>query len=215
MAASRHSGGRPERSHITLKTLETMNLRILNLRFPLLGTLAVLLCVAAPGAHAQFGVYLMGSAGILGATPAIPGTSTPQNAGFAAGGFTVGAYDDFAKLGPLRLGLDGRYFTQSSSNSNSYGNKLHGGLVGVRLALQAPLLPIKPYLQAEVGGVGTNYGVNADTTTSSAWQINGGLDFTIFPHIDLRAEYGGGSINAYQSGTQTLQELGGGAVFRF
>lgn len=171
--------------------------------------------VLAPEAHAQFAVYGMGSGAILGATPTIPGNNQQGNAGFAAGGFTVGAYDDFTKAGPLRFGIDGRYFTQSSASSASYGNKIHGGLVGARLSLKIPVLPLKAYVQAEVGGVGTNYGVNASTTSSSAWQVNGGVDLTVFPHLDLRAEYGGGLINAYQGGNQTLQEVGGGAVFRF
>lgn len=168
-----------------------------------------------PSAHAQFAIYGMGSAAILGSTPLIPGTNTGGNAGFAVGGWTLGAYDDFTKIGPLRFGIDGRYFSQSGANGNSYGNKIHGGLIGARLALKLPILPIKPYVQAEVGGVGTNYGVKADTTTSSAWQINLGVDLTVLPHLDLRAEYGGGLINAYQGGNQTLQEVGGGAVVRF
>lgn len=157
----------------------------------------------------------MGSAAILGSTPNIPGTNTGGNAGFAVGGFTIGAYDDFAKIGPLRFGIDGRYFTQSGANGNSYGNKIHGGLVGARLSLKLPIFPLKPFVQAEAGGVGTNYGVNAQTTSSSAWQINGGVDLTVFPHLDLRAEYGGGEINAFQGGNQVLQEVGGGAVLRF
>ncbi len=177
--------------------------------------LLALFVVPQPKAHAQFAIYGMGSGGILGSTHTIPGSTSQQDAGFSSGGFTIGAYDDFAKVGPLRFGIDGRYFTQSSSNSNSYGNKIHGGLVGARLSLKLPVIPLKPYVQAEVGGVGTNYGVNPDTTSSSAWQINGGVDLTVFPHLDLRAEYGGGLINAYQSGNQTLQEFGGGAVIRF
>ncbi len=176
---------------------------------------AALLVASQPEAHAQFAIYGMGSGGILGSTPNIPGTTTRQDAGFSSGGFTIGAYDDFAKLGPLRFGIDGRYFTQSSSNANSYGNKIHGGLVGARLSLKFPIIPLKAYVQAEAGGVGTNYGVKADTTSSSAWQLNGGVDFTVFPHLDLRAEYGGGLISAYQGGNQTLQEFGGGAVLRF
>lgn len=179
-----------------------------------LASLCLLCAVAAP-AHAQFAIYGMGSAGILGATPRIPGTNSPQNAGFAAGGWTIGAYDDLTKVGPVYFGLDGRYFSQSSSNSNQYGNKVHGGLVGVRLSLHLPILPLKPYAQAEVGGVGTNYGVNANTTSSSAWQLSGGVDLTVFPHVDLRAEYGGGLINAYGGGNQTLQEVGGGVVVHF
>ncbi len=188
-----------------------MNLR----HFALPVSLLLSLAASASQAHAQFAVYGMGSAAILGATPNIPGTTSSQNAGFSAGGVTVGAYDEFAKLGPLRFGLDGRYFWQSSANSNGNGNKIHGGLVGARFSFKLPILPIKPYLQAEAGGVGTNYGVNAQTTSSSAWQINAGIDYTFLPHLDLRLEYGGGEINAYQGGNQVLQEVGGGAVIRF
>lgn len=176
---------------------------------------AAVLVGPQPQAHAQFAIYGMASGGILGSTKSIPGSTAQQDAGFSSGGFTIGAYDDFAKAGPLRFGIDGRYFSQSSSNSNSYGNKIHGGLVGARLSLKIPVIPLKAYVQAEVGGVGTNYGIKADTTSSSAWQVNGGVDYTFLPHLDLRAEYGGGLINAYQSGNQTLQEFSGGVVIRF
>ena len=166
-------------------------------------------------AHAQFAVYGLFSGGILGSTPTIPGSSTSHDAGFSSGGFTIGAYDEFTRTGIIHFGIDGRYFSQSSSNSNSYGNKVHGGLIGLRLSAKLPIIPLKPYVQAEVGAVGTNYGINPNTTTSSAWQINGGVDYTVLPHLDLRAEYGGGTINAYQGGNQTLQEFGGGVVLRF
>lgn len=186
----------------------------LRLRFALLAS-AFAVFAAPTVAHAQFAIYVMGSGAILGSTPNIPGTTSRQDAGFSAGGFTIGAYDDFAKIGPLRFGIDGRYFTQHSSNSNSYGNKIHGGLVGARLSLKLPVIPLKPYIQAEAGGVGTNYGVNPDTTSSSAWQVSGGVDYTFLPHLDLRAEYGGGLITAYQAGNQVLQEFSGGVAIRF
>ena len=173
----------------------------MRLRLPFV--LLALVVVALPQckAHGQFGVYGLFSGGILGSTPTIPGSNAQHDAGFSSGGFTIGAYDEFTRTGPIHFGIDGRYFSQSSSNSNSYGNKLHG--------------PLKPYVQAEAGGVGTNYGINANTTSSSAWQVNGGIDYTVLPHLDLRAEYGGGLINAYQGGNQTLQEFGGGVVLRF
>lgn len=175
----------------------------------------VAFAIPQPRAHAQFAVYGLFSGGVLGSTPTIPGSNTAQDAGFSSGGYTIGAYDEFSRSGPIHFGIDGRYFSQSSSNSNSYGNKIHGGLIGLRLSLKLPVIPLKPYVQAEVGGVGTNYGIKADTTSSSAWQVNLGVDYTILPHLDLRAEYGGGTINAYAGGSQTLQEFGGGVVVRF
>ncbi len=168
-------------------------------------------------ASAQIGIYGMGSGAFLGTATATQGSLVAQQSGFSAYGGTFGLYDNFLRLGPLKLGADARYFQETSSNNNTYGNKLHGGLAGARLALNLPLFPLKPYLQAEIGGVGTNYGTQADDTGSFAYQIQGGVDYTIFPHLDLRAEYGGGQITSvYGSGNkQSLQEAALGLVVRF
>lgn len=168
-------------------------------------------------ASGQIGLYGMGSGAFLGTATATQGSLVAQQSGFSAYGGTVGLYDNLLRLGPLKLGADARYFQETSSNNNSYGNKLHGGLAGVRLALNLPLFPLKPYLQAEIGGVGTNYGTQANDTGSFAYAIQGGVDYTIFPHLDLRAEYGGGQITSvYGSGNkQALQEAGLGLVVRF
>ena len=178
-----------------------------------------LFCVASfvvsPALHAQIGLYAMGSGGFLGSTNASQGSLVLANSGFSAYGFTVGLYDNFAHLGPVRLGSDVRYFQESSSNSNNYGNKLHGLTTGLRLEIHAPILPFKPYVQAEVGGVGTNYGVQASDAGSFAYQVQGGVDFTVFPHLDLRAEYSGGQAGGYGGGQQSLQQAGVGAVVRF
>ena len=167
-------------------------------------------------AHAQIAVYGMGSGGFLGSATAAQGSLVAQDGGFSAYGGTFGVYDDFARLGPLKLGGDVRYLQQTSSNGNSYGNKLRGGLVGLRLALKLPVIPFKPYVQAEIGDVATNYGTQPNKSNSFAYQVQGGLDYTIFPHLDLRAEYGGGQINGYgTSEKQTLQQVGVGLVVRF
>lgn len=162
-----------------------------------------------PGvAHGQVGVYAMASGGFLGA-----GTASGS---FSAYGGTFGLYDNFVRLGPLKLGGDLRYFQDTSSNNSSYDNKLRGGLAGPRLVLSLPLIPFKPYLQAEIGDVATNYGVQSGLNNSFAYQIQGGLDFTIFPHLDLRAEYGGGQIDGYTGGNKrSLQEAGLGLAVRF
>ena len=169
-------------------------------------------------ATAQIGIYGMGSGAFLGTTTAAQGSLIPQKTGFSAYGGTFGLYDNLLRFGPLKLGADARYFQDNSSNNttNTGGNKLHGGLAGVRLALNLPLIPFKPYLQAEVGGAGTNYGTQPNTVGVFAYQLQGGLDYTIFPHLDLRAEYGGGTIRSYGSNNrQTLQEAGLGLVVRF
>ncbi len=186
------------------------------LRRLVLSTLLAVAAIAMP-ACAQIGVYAMGSGAFLGTATATQGSLVAQQGGFSAYGGTFGLYDNFLRLGPLKLGADARYFQETSSNSNSNGNKLHGGLAGARLALNLPLFPLKPYLQAEVGGVGTNYGTQANETGSFAYQIQGGIDYAIFPHLDLRAEYGGGQVTSvYGSGNkQALQEAGLGLVVRF
>ncbi len=169
-----------------------------------------LLLAGAPAADAQIGVYAMGNGGFLG--------SADGRSGFSAYGGTFGIYDNLVRLGPVKLGADARYFEDTSSNGNpqTNGNTLHGGLAGLRLALNLPLLPFKPYVQAEAGGVGTNYGTQPNTLGVFAYQVQGGLDYTVFPHLDLRAEYGAGNIRAYGSNDrQTLQEAGLGAVLRF
>ncbi len=175
---------------------------------------STLLSFAAAGASAQIAVYGMGSGGFLGSVSA-PQGSLVLNSGFSAYGGTFGVYDDFAHLGPLHFGVDGRYFTDTSSNSNTYGNKLRGGLGGVRADFHLPVLPFRPYVQAEVGAASTNYGVNPSSSSSLAYQFQGGLDYTIFPHLDLRAEYGGGQINGFGGNKQALQEAGIGLVVRF
>jgi hypothetical protein len=185
-----------------------------------LAVLAVLIC--ATSARAQFAVYGMGSAGGLSGFNSIYATSGSNPGVNSAGNFwayggTAGIYDDFLKLGPIKLGGDVRGFIQHSSNSNNtYGNQLRGGLIGLRLALHAPLLPAKPYIQAEVGGASTNYGQNSSNTGNFAYQVQFGADFTIFPHIDLRAEYGVGQLlGILGSNRNTMQQAGAGLAIRF
>ena len=175
----------------------------------------LLSAAGASAANAQIAIYGMGSGAFLGSTTATQGSLVESNGGFSAYGGTFGVYDDFLHAGPLHLGADARYFQEASSNNNSYGNKMHGGLAGLRLDLHLPAVPFKPYIQAEVGGVGTNYGVQASDAGAFAYQVQGGLDFTIFPHLDVRGEYGGGQIHGYGGNQQALQEVGVGLVVRF
>lgn len=180
----------------------------MNLRLRFVLAVLVLSLAASASGHAQVGIYAMGSGGFVG--------SSGSTGSFHTWGGTFGVYDNFLKLGPLKLGSDARYFQETSSNNNSYGNKLHGGLFGLRLAANLPLVPFRPYIQAEIGGVGTNYGVQPNDSGSFAYQVQGGLDFTIFPHLDLRGEYGGGEMGGYGGGSrQSLQEAGLGVVVRF
>ncbi len=168
--------------------------------------------LATGAAHAQLAFYGMGSGGHLAGNN-VGGTGA--NGSFTAWGGTVGSYDNFLGAGPLKLGADARYFVQSGSNSNAYGNQLRGGMLGLRLAVHPPILPLKPYLQAEVGGASTNYGTSASRTLNFAYQVQGGVDWRILPHVDVRGEYGGGKATGLLGGASlTLQEFGAGIVLR-
>lgn len=176
------------------------------------------LCVAmvlCGSAKAQVGVYGMASGGFLSSVSAGYGPLSLNSSIMSAYGGTFGLYDNFIHLGPVRIGGDGRFFVQSNSNNTPYGNQLRGALGGARVALFSHFIPFSPYVQAEIGGVGTNYGTQAQRSTNFAYQVQGGLDFTIFPRIDLRGEYGAGQIGAFFPGNlQDMQQVGLGVVVR-
>jgi hypothetical protein len=154
---------------------------------------AALLAFPSDSAHAQAGIYAMGSGGNY------------AGAGTAWGG-TFGVYDNFIPLGPVKLGGDGRFLVQH--NGGSTAGRLLGGFFGLRLTVGAPAVPVHPYIQAEVGGVGSN----GSSSSSFAYQVQGGLDVTIFPHLDARGEFGGGDTTG--NGSQSLEEFGLGLVLR-
>jgi len=138
---------------------------------------------------------------------------------FRGGG--VGIYDDFIHLGPVRAGLDLR---GDLGSGDEY--QYHSALVGVRVAVKAPILPFKPYVQASVGAGGSKYtGATAPDITPRfsgklLWELLGGLDWTVFPHVDFRViEVGFGKQSSetganYASGP-TLVLVSSGLVFRF
>jgi hypothetical protein len=128
-------------------------------------------------------------------------------------GGTFGVYDDKLHAGPARLGPDARLVIENSANSTTYGNKITAFLVGGRVDLSGlPVLPVNPYFQVEVGGVGTNNGTSYNKSTSFAYQVQFGADYTIFPHVAARLEYGTGQLVGTPS--HTLQTFGAGLVVR-
>lgn len=166
-------------------------------------------------AHAQVAIYGMGSGGFLSSVNAQSGPFTLTSASVSAYGGTFGVYDNYRHLGPLKFGGDARFFIQSSSTSHAYGNQLRGAMGGARLALSSVAVPFSPYIQAEIGGVSTNYGTQSQRSISFAYQVQGGLDYTIVPHLDGRFEYGVGQIGALFPGNrQEMQQIGIGLVVR-
>jgi hypothetical protein len=173
----------------------------------------VVVLLAAGSSRAQLGIYGMGTGGHESG-PNVGQLSFPNgNGSFIAWGGTGGIYYDFLHLGPAHLGADGRFFLEHTGNNTPYGNKLEGGLGGLRLDGKLPIIPLRPYVQAEVGGVGTNNGIQSTLTTGVAYQVQFGLDVTIFPHFDLRGEYGVGNI-FLDGSSPVLQQFGGGVVIR-
>lgn len=176
--------------------------------------LAAAVLLPAKG-RAQAAVYGMFSAGHYSGLGVGYGTPADQSGGMTARGGTFGVYDNFAPFGPIRFGGDARVIIQNSANSSSYGNKLAGFLIGPRLEIAPPRpIPVKPYIQFEFGGVGSNNGTSTSKSTSFAYQVNGGVDFAILPHLDLRGEYGAGQLTSLGDSHHTLQEFGIGVVLR-
>jgi hypothetical protein len=166
-------------------------------------------------ARAQTALYGMFSGGHYSGIGVGNGTPPNQSGGMTADGGTFGIYDNFMPFGPIKIGGDARFFIQNSANSTPYGNKLAGFILGPRLAITPPPpIPLKPYIQLEFGGVGTNNGTSTSKTTSFAYQVNGGIDVTLIPHLDLRGEYGAGQLTSINNTSHTLQEFGFGLVLR-
>lgn len=165
----------------------------------------------APCAYAQVGVY-----GTLTATRVNNPTSAQSNAyggtntGYWATGGSLGVYYDALHLGPVSLGLDLR---------GSGASKAKTVLGGVRLAVHPPILPIKPYVEGLVGSA-TTTNIYNNSASDFAYQIVGGIDYSLLPHLDLRAiEIGGGSIPTVIStapvGTRTMLTISSGLALHF
>lgn len=112
-----------------------------------------------------------------------------QTSTFVTGG-TFGLYDDAYHLGPVHLGADLRGSVLSSGSTG-----LSKALAGVRVAVKPPLLPIKPYVQLS-GGFARLTTSSVNTDWKPAYELNGGVDLTVLPHIDWRMfEVGAGQAS--------------------
>jgi hypothetical protein len=166
-------------------------------------------------AKAQLAVY--GDASVLHLSQ--PATSTTPSDSAWFGGPGVGIYDDFAHLGPLAAGLDlrGNYLFAS-------GQKYRDVLLGVRASVHPPFLPLRPYVQGSIGVGGSKPDSNDSLAThfnnKFEYQVAGGLDLGIFPHLDYRvAEVAYSRVStasSAQTSTQSnLVTVSTGIVLRF
>jgi hypothetical protein len=128
-------------------------------------------------------------------------------------------------IGPVSLGADLRGNYLFGSN-----DKYRSVLGGIRVAAKPPLLPFRPYAEGLVGVAGTRSNQTGSFSTATsvsfsssfgtkfAYQILGGLDWTILPHLDLRlAEVGYGRVSPVSSGSSassSVTSLSSGVVLR-
>lgn len=166
---------------------------------PLLAAASLVLSI--PAARAQLGIY-----GKLDLPHYSDNTANGSaiNGWYHGGG--VGIYDDFLHLGPVHLGADLR---GDFATHDTYRLRTIAG--GLRVAAKLPVLPLRPYVEGLLGVGGTQYtGALAAGISSSSYsnkftyQVLGGLDLTIFPHLDFRTiEIGVGHQSGVGSSSST------------
>jgi hypothetical protein len=143
------------------------------------------------------------------------GTPPTQSGGITALGGTFGGYVLYPSSGPVNVGADARLIVENSANSTPFGNKILGGLVGVRIDGSNAQLPLVPYFQFEIGGVGTNNGTRTNRSGAFAYQAQFGADFPFASdQVAARVEYGTGQLLG-TSTNHTLQTFSAGIVFHF
>jgi hypothetical protein len=178
---------------------------------------SILICLALGGAaaRAQIGIY--------GKFDYTRYTDHSLNEETSYDGVGAGIYYDLLHLGPAHLGLDLRGSQQSENNL-----RFRTGLAGIRLAAKLPAIPIRPYVQVSAGAGGGKStgpfaaGISGEQYHSKfLYEVLGGLDYTLIPHVDFRAIELGYGRETGSSGTpgsnpaSTLFLLSTGLVVRF
>ena len=108
-------------------------------------------------------------------------------------GPTFGAYTDFLPLPFVHLGADLRGSVLGVSQTTT----LYSGLIGPRLSVHPPVLPITPYIEALAGIGYYDYGRSQGSATKFEYQFLGGIDHTILPRLDWRViEFSYGGLSA-------------------
>jgi hypothetical protein len=182
-------------------------------------TLLLAIAFACTSAHAQVGIY--GKFDSVRFSDS--GSSAASTVWFYGPG--AGIYYSFLHLGPASIGADlrGNWLTSSQQNQQQT-EKYRSALFGLRLAVKPLFLPLRPYIQGSVGVGGPTHNnlTNTGTIYSNKfqYQILGGLDIAIFPHLDWRvAEIGYGRMsgisNAAPAPTGSIFTAGAGLVLRF
>jgi hypothetical protein len=204
-----------------------------------LAAVAIVSCVSA---SAQVGVYGMFTADELSniassPLPLPPNSTAPafarSNSVNPLGG-TGGAYWDFMKLGPVRLGVDARGSILSTKrgaylNFDGPGARIYSVLGGVRASFHTPIAALKPYIQGSVGLGRSDYGLYVGRPASPAplpnlvfsnfeWQALAGVDVRLLPMLDWRmVEFGYGGLDPFgtYSHNYPIKQVSSGFVVHF
>jgi hypothetical protein len=204
-----------------------------------LAAVAIASCVSA---SAQVGVYGMFTADELSNTASSPLPLPPNSSGSAFArsnsvaplGGTGGAYWDFMKLGPVKLGVDARGSIMTTKrgayiNFDGPGARIYSVLGGVRASFHTPIAALKPYIQGSVGLGRSDYGLYVGRPASSAplpnviysnFEYEGlaGLDVRLLPVLDWRmVEFGYGGLNPFgtYSHNYPIKQVSMGFVLHF
>lgn len=193
-------------------------------RLSLLASLALLL-PALPSRAQVVSIYGTFSPSHISNIPNGNSTASPGyvTADYWAPGVGAGLTLNFIPVGPVKLGVDFR----GSTKPGTSGDDLI--LVGPRLAVNLPLVRLKPYIQASGGYLRTRTALATSTIAGStfthtygAWEVAGGIDNPITPFFDLRLiEVGSGkgylvnSSGFSPDANATIFTLSTGLVFHF
>jgi hypothetical protein len=187
----------------------------------------VLLVVTTVAAHAQVGLYFDPIA-IHVSNSGLAQDSTPyaflgpNDTSRTFWGVNFGGYYDFYKQGRLNVGTDMRWTDLHANNAS-----LKEFLVGVRFVDEPANRPLKPYLQASIGGGWTKSPGSQISIKKVNYRFALGADYAIHKHLDFRVfELGYGSLDTISSATvggggniaipaSNLFSVSSGLVFRF
>lgn len=143
----------------------------MKLHRPLLAVLFALVFVsgATCNAKAQAAVY----AGFSGASV------SNSSATASAFGPMFGVYAQSGRYISLGGDVRGSFLTRNGFNYFT-------GAAGPRIAVKPAILPFRPYAEGLVGVANFRDGNGASSNTKLNYQVLGGIDMTILPHVDWR-----------------------------
>lgn len=173
------------------------------------------LVLFATAVEAQVGGIYVTSANMRLSNVPSGGAGSQTYDSFWTSGIGGGVTMNFLPLPVVSLGIDLRGSTRPGTTGADTA------LAGIKLGIHPPALNLKPYLQGSAGylAVRTPSVVTGATMNNKylAWEILGGVDYSLVRFIDIRVvEIGGGSVIGSGNGnTPSLFTINTGLVFHF